>query len=98
LKYIIYKIKKVGIYLHSGLGNQMFMLFNMLSYYIDNCDDYIIYYNTTEFKTEIYYWDTMFSNLKDKISDTCDILNKYDANEFHYNKISEYDNDVVLHL
>ena len=82
--------------MHSGLGNQMFMLFNMLSYYIDNCDDYIIYYNTTEFKTERYYWDTMFSNLKDKISDTCDILNKYDEKEFHYNKISEYDNDVVL--
>ena len=33
-------MKKVGIHLHSGLGNQMFMIFNMLSYYIDNCDDY----------------------------------------------------------
>jgi hypothetical protein len=89
-------MKKVGIHLHSGLGNQMFMLFNMLSYYIDNCDDYVIYCNTTEFKTERYYWDTMFSNLKDKISDKCDIVNKYDEKEFHYNKIPEYDNDVVL--
>jgi hypothetical protein len=89
-------MKKVGIHLHSGLGNQMFMLFNMLSYYIDNCDDYVIYYNTTEFKTERYYWDTMFSKLKDKISDTCDIKNKYDEKEFHYNKIPEYDDDVVL--
>ena len=89
-------MKKVGIHLHSGLGNQMFMLFNMLSYYIDNCDDYVIYCNTTEFKTERYYWDTMFSNLKDKISYTCDIVNKNDEKEFHYNKIPEYDNDVVL--
>ena len=32
-------MKKVGIHLHSGLGNQMFMLFNMLSYYIDNCNN-----------------------------------------------------------
>ena len=89
-------MKKVGIHLHSGLGNQMFMLFNMLSYYIDNCDDYVIYCNTTEFKTERYYWDTMFSKLKDKISDTCDIQNKYDENVFHYNKIPKYDSDVVL--
>jgi len=89
-------MKKVGIHLHSGLGNQMFMLFNMLSYYIDNCDDYVIYCNTTDFKTERYYWDTMFSKLKDKISDTCDIQNKYDENVFHYNKIPKYDSDVVL--
>ena len=55
---------KVGVNIHSGLGNQMFMLFNMLSYYIDNCDDYVIYCNTTNFKTERYYWDTMFNKLK----------------------------------
>lgn len=90
-------MKKVGIHLHSGLGNQMFMLFNMLSYYIDNCDDYVIYCNTTDFKTERYYWDTMFNNLKHKISDTCDIQNRYDEKVFHYNKIPEYDDDVVLH-
>jgi len=89
-------MKKVGIHLHSGLGNQMFMLFNMLSYYIDNCDDYVIYCNTTEFKTERYYWDTMFNNLKDKISYTCDISNNYYEKEYHYNKIPEYDDDVVL--
>ena len=89
-------MKKVGINIHSGLGNQMFMIFNMLSYYIDYCDDYNIYYDNTNFKTERYYWDNMFDGIKDKVSDKCDIVKKYEEKEFNYNNIPEYDEDVVL--
>jgi hypothetical protein len=89
-------MKKVGINIHSGLGNQMFMIFNMLSYYIDYCDDYNIYYDNTNFKTERYYWDNMFDKIKDKVSDKCDIVKKYEEKEFNYNNIPEYDEDVVL--
>lgn len=87
---------KVGVKLRAGLGNQIFMLFNMLSYYIDYCDDYIIYYDKNKSNKQKYYWDTIFNKIKDKISDTCDIKNKYDEGVFHYNKIPEYDNDIVL--
>jgi len=89
-------MKTVGINIHSGLGNQMFMIFNMLSYYIDHCDDYNIYYDKTNFKTERYYWDNMFDKIKDKVSDTCDIVKKYEEKEFNYNNIPEYEDDVVL--
>ena len=89
-------MKKVGINIHSGLGNQMFMIFNMLSYYIDYCDDYNIYYDKTNFKTERYYWDNMFEKIKDKVSDTCNISKKYEEPEFSYNNIPEYDADIVL--
>lgn len=89
-------MKTVGINIHSGLGNQMFMIFNMLSYYIDYCDDYNIYYDNTNFKTERYYWDNMFDKIKDKVSDKCDIVKKYEEKEFNYNNIPEYDEDVVL--
>ena len=89
-------MKKVGINIHSGLGNQMFMIFNMLSYYIDYCDYYNIYYDKTNFKTERYYWDNMFDGIKDKVSDKCDIVKKYEEKEFNYNNIPEYEDDVVL--
>lgn len=89
-------MKKVGINIHSGLGNQMFMIFNMLSYYIDHCDDYNIYYDKTNFKTERYYWDNMFDKIKDKVRDECDIVKKYEEKEFNFNTIPEYDEDVVL--
>ena len=89
-------MKTVGINIHSGLGNQMFMIFNMLSYYIDYCDDYNIYYDKTNFKTERYYWDNIFDRIKDKVSDKCDIVKKYEEKEFNYNYIPEYDEDVVL--
>ena len=89
-------MKTVGINIHSGLGNQMFMIFNMLSYYIDYCDDYNIYYDNTNFKTERYYWDNMFDKIKDKVSDKCDIVKKYEEKEFNYNNIPEYEEDVVL--
>ena len=49
---------KVGVNIHSGLGNQMFMIFATLSYYIDNCDNYVIYYDATKFKTD----NLIFSN------------------------------------
>jgi len=64
---LLYNImEKVGISIHSGLGNQIFMIFCMLSYYIDNCNDYIIYYNDDS--TKKYYWDTFFKNINKKIS------------------------------
>jgi hypothetical protein len=68
----------------------------MLSYYIDYCDDYNIYYDKTNFKTERYYWDNIFDRIKDKVSDKCDIVKKYEEKEFNYNNIPEYEEDVVL--
>lgn len=87
-------MKKVAIELHSGLGNQIFMIFNLLSYYIDYCDDFLIYYNTSRMPK--YYWDNMFLELKDKISNKCDIANIYEEIEFNYKKIPEYENDILL--
>ena len=87
---------KVGVNIHSGLGNQMFMIFATLSYYIDNCDNYVIYYDKTKFKTENFYWDSMFNKIKDKISNQCTITDTYKEPEFKYNKIPEFNTDIVL--
>jgi hypothetical protein len=87
---------KVGVNIHSGLGNQMFMIFATLSYYIDNCDNYVIYYDTTKFKTDNFYWNSMFDKIKDKISNQCTITDTYKEPEFKYNKIPEFNKDIVL--
>lgn len=89
-------MNKVGIHVHSGLGNQLFMIFTMLSYYYDNCTDYILYQKTMDFKTERYYWDYMFKELSNKVEDTCNIKDKYEEKEYHYNNIPIMDNDIVL--
>tara|TARA_B100000795_G_scaffold269969_2_gene261474 strand:- start:7563 stop:8351 length:789 start_codon:yes stop_codon:yes gene_type:complete len=72
------------------------MIFTTISYYIDNCDDYILYYNTTKFKTENFYWDNMFNKIKNKISDQCTIKEQFKETEFKYNKIPEYTNDILI--
>ena len=87
---------KVGVNIHSGLGNQMFMIFATLSYYIDNCDNYVIYYDATKFKTDNFYWDSMFNKIKEKINNQCTITDTYKEPEFKYNKIPEFNKDIVL--
>jgi len=88
-------MEKVGINVHSGLGNQIFMIFCMLSYYIDNCNDYIIYYNNDS--TKKYYWDTFFKNINKKIScENRTIEKNYTEPFFNYYNIPKYDFDIVL--
>jgi len=86
---------KVGIFVHSGLGNQIFMIFSLLSYYIDNCNDYIIYYNSDP--TKKYYWDTFFKNINKKESNENRTIEKiYEEPGFNYYNIPKYDFDIVL--
>jgi len=88
-------MEKVGINVHSGLGNQIFMIFCMLSYYIDNCNDYIIYYSNDS--TKKYYWDTFFKKINKKIScESINIKKTYKEPFFNYNNIPKYDFDIVL--
>jgi len=88
-------MEKVGISIHSGLGNQIFMIFCMLSYYIDNCNDYIIYYNNDS--TKKYYWNTFFKNINKKIScENINIEKTYKEHFFNYHNIPKYEFDIVL--
>jgi len=88
-------MEKVAITIHSGLKNQIFMIFCMLSYYIDNCSDYIIYYNDDS--TKKYYWNTFFKNINKKIScENINIEKTYKEPFFNYNNIPKYNFDIVL--
>lgn len=82
----------VGIVVNGGIGNQLFKIFAIISYYIDNTQNYILY-TTKDIGYRKYYWDTLFSNISHKVSDQIDITEKYVAPYFHYKKIPVYNNE-----
>ena len=90
---------KAGVLLNSGLCNQLFMVFALLSYCIDNARDYIFYYDPTKMRC---YWNTFFYKLKDKASigtpearDARD-ARVYEEPHFHYSKIPIIDGNITL--
>jgi hypothetical protein len=91
-------MKEVAVQIYAGLGNQIFMIFTLLSYYFDYCDKYIIYCNH-ESNTKQNYWDNFFSELKDNVSCEKDVNEKfmeYKEPHFHYKKIPETNEDLLL--
>jgi len=88
--------KNVGVLLEAGLGNQLFMIFALISYCIDNLANYIIYYRRDEPRRT--YWNTFLDSFANNAvvqapsSDT--IL--YKEPHFHYEKIPVYNSDVNL--
>ena len=84
-----------GLIIDSGLGNQLFMIFALLSYCIDNLTDFIIYYKKNN--TQKTYWDTIFKTLSNRISyythPTTDI---YNEKHFHYSNIPVLERDITL--
>jgi len=89
-------MSSVGIVVNGGVGNQMFKIFATISYYIDNCQNYVLY-SAGENGYRKYYWDTLFSNISHKISTAIptnmDNVNKYEAPYFHYKEIPVYGDD-----
>jgi hypothetical protein len=87
-------MNNIGIIVFGGLGNQLFKIFAVISYYIDNCQNYILYLNDNGYRK--YYWDTIFSNISHKVSNEPPIPDKYTAPFFHYKEISILNNDTLL--
>jgi len=86
-----------NIYAHiqARLGNQLFIIFATLSYYIDNkCKDYILcaYYS----EARDYFWDTLFSNISQNVSYNTPIPEKYKEPFFHYKELPIFNKDTVL--
>ncbi len=88
-------MNNIGIVVSGGLGNQIFKIFATISYYIDNCNNYILY-TTNDNGYRKYYWDTLFSNISHKVSEKIDITDKYVAPYFQYKEIPVDDKDTLL--
>jgi hypothetical protein len=88
-------MNNVGIVVNNGLGNQIFKIFAVISYYIDNCQNYILYTNNDNGYRK-YYWDTIFSNISHKVSNEITITEKYTAPFFQYKQIPIFNDDTLL--
>jgi hypothetical protein len=89
-------MKTTGLSINSGLGNQLFMIFALISYCIDNLTNYVIYYDETKMRT---YWDTILDSFKDYIRNEKDMdksLTVYEEPHFHYKTIPEISGDFLI--
>jgi hypothetical protein len=77
-------MNNIGVSINGGLGNQLFKIFTVISYYIDNkCNDYILYH-LYDNGIRKYYWDTVFKNISNKVSSNKIISDIYNEPFFHY--------------
>jgi hypothetical protein len=94
-------MNNISILISDGIGNQMFKIFAVISYYIDNCQNYILYVKNNNGYRK-YYWDTIFSNISHKVLeiDDSDIdelnIENYKEPYFHYAQIPIFENDTLL--
>lgn len=91
----------VSIDLSGGLGNQMFKIFNLISYSIDYNKTYIINKYLPEWDKRKTYWNNIFKNISNNTYnnriENINFENKYlDIQEFKYNKIPYFDNNILL--
>lgn len=90
----------VKVYLLAGLGNQLFMIFAILSYSIDNNIPYqiISFWNKTTNGTKTY-WDTFLDSFKNNIDTNVKHITEYDnvykEPTFRYVPIKINDDTVI---
>jgi len=88
-------MNNIGAIVYGGLGNQLFVIFTILSYYFDNkCIDYKFY--TKEDPMHIYFWDTVFSNISSKVYPEKNVEGTYEFLYYPIKEIPIYTWDIVL--
>jgi hypothetical protein len=89
-------MNNISVLITDGIGNQLFKIFATISYYIDNCQNYILYVRKDNGYRK-YYWDTIFSNISHKVLDIDESnIEIYQEPYFHYAQIPIFDNDTLL--
>ena len=94
-------MNNISILISGGVGNQMFKIFAAISYYIDNCQNYILYVRNNNGYRK-YYWDTIFSNISHKVLEIDEPniddpnFENYKEPYFHYAQIPIFENDTLL--
>ena len=82
--------------LMGGLGNQLFQIFTLIAYSINN-NKFLLPEKLRDGDQRHTYWNNLLINLQKYISDT-KLIKCYEYNElnFHYNQIPFTDNNLVL--
>ena len=87
----------IGIWLHSGLGNQLFMIFATVSYALDHGMKYVIYSPMDKIGYRNTYWDSLFKCFKDVVRPYDDAKGEiYQEPNFHYEKLPDMSNKHIM--
>jgi hypothetical protein len=86
------------VIIKGGLGNQLFQIFALISYCIDNDYNYVFPYNMEKWDKRISNWDSLLSELKKNTCSNALLRNIpiYQENNFVYNKIPIFNNNIRL--
>ena len=84
----------IGVILDAGLGNQLFMIFALVSYCMDYGFNYIIYSK----KEKRSYWNTILDGFSQHMTTEDPNVNKVTYNDphFHHTPIPKFDTDTNL--
>jgi|TARA_B110000305_G_C19290417_1_gene563906 hypothetical protein len=74
-----------------GLGNQLFQIFNLISYSLSNGIEFHFKSQVQQQKDRPFYWDNFLKSLKPFIK-PIEIKEKYKEQQFHFSKIPAYEN------
>jgi hypothetical protein len=98
VNYELFSNNYITIELIGGLGNQLFQIFTLLSYVIDNNYDYYLNNIITNGVRKTLYFDNVFKELKNKINSSIENSIIYnEISEFTYNKLPLLDNNYKLY-
>jgi hypothetical protein len=77
------------ILIQGGLGNQLFQIFSLMNYCIENSLTYVLPLQMQEWDNRHPYWETFLHNLKKHVrpNKTIDSFTEYIQPNFHYDEI-----------
>lgn len=87
------------IIIQGGLGNQLFQIFTLINYCLENSCNYIFPKNMQIWDKYRYpYWDSFFIELKKNVilNDNLNSFTEFEEPNFHYNKIPIFSNNTKL--
>lgn len=85
------------IIIQGGLGNQLFQIFTLINYCIQNKCNFIFPMNMQDWDQKRFpYWDSFLYTLKEytRPNEQIDSIIEYMESEFHYNEIPRFTTDI----
>jgi hypothetical protein len=87
-----------SIIIQGGLGNQLFQIYALLNYCIENHCFFILPYSMQPWDKRHTYWDSIFSNLSNyvKPNHEINVFKEYNEPHFYYNEIPLFTRNVTF--
>ena len=81
----------ITTHLMGGIGNQLFQVFNLISYGLTNKMNFFFEKRQPDRKDQLFYWDTLFKSLTSLLKEGPPMnLPLYKETDFHFNKLMPF--------